>query len=247
MSLAQSILFLEASPANLSAVQANSEVCKTTATSGQRLLPLLQQRGPVGSLLKMLATSSQWYSTLYRLTWRCKATKSGRRYFQLAHSMRRTSASVLSSWPTPIANNATGGRGYQADGTPYPHRHTGSTLIDAVGKAWQTPLASDANGTRKADGKRGVGLNTQAMWATPTAHDAKNMSMPPTAALREDLTGDMMRCGQQGYLNPDWVEQLMGLPVGWTDIPTLPSKAKSKPYGKRPAPSRAASPSTHIA
>jgi len=150
------------------------------------------------------------------------------------------SANVPSSRPTPIANNAIGGRGYQADGTPYPHRHTGSTLIDAVGKAWQTPLASDANGIRKPDGKRGVGLNTQAMWATPTAHDAKNMSMPPTAALREDLIGDMMRSGQQGYLNPDWVEQLMGLPVGWTDVPILPSKGKRNTSGKRPAPSRAA-------
>lgn len=27
-----------------------------------------------------------------------------------------------------------------------------------------------------------------------------------------------MRQGQKGQLNPDWVECLMGFPIGWTDI-----------------------------
>jgi hypothetical protein len=31
----------------------------------------------------------------------------------------------------------------------------------------------------------------------------------------------------QGSLNPEWVEMLMGLPVGWTDINGQPSQDKN--------------------
>ena len=36
------------------------------------------------------------------------------------------------------------------------------------------------------------------------------------ANLEEEIAG---HCGKaQGKLNPDWVESLMGLPTGWTDL-----------------------------
>ncbi len=46
--------------------------------------------------------------------------------------------------------------------------------------SWQTPTTSDTNGVRKPDGKRGLGLNTQAQsaWPTPAARDGKGVSGP---------------------------------------------------------------------
>lgn len=46
--------------------------------------------------------------------------------------------------------------------------------------SWQTPTTSDTNGVRKPDGKRGLGLNTQAQsaWPTPAARDGKDGAAP---------------------------------------------------------------------
>ena len=87
------------------------------------------------------------------------------------------------------------------------------------------------------------------MYNTPTAQDAKNSTLPQSQVKRDSLVGDVMkemfatpqardyRTGQTsrwedknrnrnlndqcgGQLNPEWVEWLMGFPVGWTDIGT---------------------------
>jgi hypothetical protein len=34
----------------------------------------------------------------------------------------------------------------------------------------------------------------------------------------KNLHGEVQRSGQQGKLNPNWVEQLMGLSTGWTAL-----------------------------
>ena len=62
-------------------------------------------------------------------------------------------------------------------------------------------------------------------WATPRANkvhpiiteeNRAHLANRKKANLEEDVAG---HCGKAtGKLNPDWVEQLMGLPVGWTDL-----------------------------
>jgi len=56
----------------------------------------------------------------------------------------------------------------------------------------------------------------------PTTNDAKNASLPPSQAERDSLPGQMLRdnsvpTGGGMYLNPSFVEEMMGFPVGWTD------------------------------
>ena len=61
-------------------------------------------------------------------------------------------------------------------------------------------------------------------WATPRANkvhpviteqNRAHLANRKKSNLEEDIAG---HCGKAtGKLNPDWVEQLMGLPVGWTD------------------------------
>lgn len=68
------------------------------------------------------------------------------------------------------------------------------------------------------------GWTTQALWPTPGAGDNRDRghaNMPAIIRRREkgkQLNLSMTVSTERGALSPDWVEWLMGLPVGWTDI-----------------------------
>lgn len=113
-----------------------------------------------------------------------------------------SSATTSEMWPTPVADNAVGGRGRRLDGTPYPKRHVGTTLVDAIqpsvrGTLWQTPWAEGHDAGRhrgRADSLhsqvKGLGT-TGTLWPTPTATDAGtgrvNRSLSAGAAERPTL------------------------------------------------------------
>jgi len=56
---------------------------------------------------------------------------------------------------------------------------------------------------------------SQESWSTPQARDWKGAEGRAYKGQTKDLPA---QTESQGKLNPDWVEQLMGLPVGWTDL-----------------------------
>ena len=68
---------------------------------------------------------------------------------------------------------------------------------------------------------------SQESWPTPRANkvhpeitdqNREQLANRGKANLEEDVAG---HCGKAtGKLNPNWVEHLMGLPVGWTQLPT---------------------------
>ena len=65
-------------------------------------------------------------------------------------------------------------------------------------------------------------------WPTPTVcgnYNRKGAS--PTSG--DGLDTAVKACGSQGRLNPEWVECLMGFPIGWTD--GLPTEAKPNKSG----------------
>ena len=73
--------------------------------------------------------------------------------------------------------------------------------------------------------KRQVGLEHQArmvergLWPTPMASDGCKggpAQLPPSQMKRDNLAGYLLRNGERGQLNPEWVEWLMGFPAGWT-------------------------------
>jgi len=60
-------------------------------------------------------------------------------------------------------------------------------------------------------------------WATPTTHMAKEGGYPAeyernTPTLTAQATASENKPHSSGYLNPDWVEWLMGVPTEWTDL-----------------------------
>lgn len=111
-------------------------------------------------------------------------------------SVRRIEENDSSSWPTTTASDAkkSARHGYMLTG------HTGTTLLDAV-REYPTPTAS-SYGTSN-NGCPGDGREEYAMKGKPS------------------LTTMANRMG--GYLNPEWVETLMGFPIGWTDGPLDPA------------------------
>jgi hypothetical protein len=70
---------------------------------------------------------------------------------------------------------ASGGRTYQLAASAHRTKEIDSS-------SWLTPTTSDTNGVRKPDGKRGLGLNTQAQsaWPTPRVADTNNLNNSPT-------------------------------------------------------------------
>jgi hypothetical protein len=92
--LAQLTLSPEVFPASHSVQLGSDEARKMTAISGQKCFELYEKQLPAGSLVKTLAASllgtEAWSSMKCSLTWKPRATKSGRLLFQLSPSTLRT-------------------------------------------------------------------------------------------------------------------------------------------------------------
>ena len=172
--------------------------------SGLRWLESCGQPDHALSLWRMcLAATAAASSTQYEVTWTLKATPQHRFSFLLRYSARRTSDTGCLSWgywPTPSASD------------------TAERQIDAAN------IIHTKNGTlrhrNRAGGQTQIRLSQAVKWHTPAAQDSKNAMLPPSQAVRDTLPGDLLRNGEPvgAYLNPDWVETLMGLPPGWTSL-----------------------------
>ena len=82
------------------ALPGSSEARQMTVTSGRRCSALCKSSSRLGWLVRTCLTSQTFTSTRCYLIWRVRATKRGRLIFRLAPSMRGTSASERSFWPT---------------------------------------------------------------------------------------------------------------------------------------------------
>lgn len=135
-------------------------------------------------------------------TWKALVTQRRGEYSARLKSARLTRESGFTYWVTPTAT----------DGNPI-----------RGGDLYQTK-----NGTVRVKNKDGTtsqrGLIEQVMWPTPQASDNKNrghLGMPSVKRRKEkgkQLNLSMVASHVSGSLNPTWVEWLMGVPSGWTDL-----------------------------
>lgn len=120
-------------------------------------------------------------------------------------------------WTTPSASDSTMG------GT-ITEAMTGTSLAQQVNTPakWPTPTASDHTGPGHA-AQGGLNLRTAVQkWRTPSASvvDPKSTVVKLTGRKPSDpQVGLADQVG--GQLNPNWVEWLMGWPIGWTDLKPL--------------------------
>lgn len=171
----------EVAHASLSARQARALGLLTSGTFGQPSTTLLLSASLQSSLESRLqARLSTLGSTLYTLTWKPWVTPLGLSRFRLRASVRRISETGSSGWPTPQAQDGSGGG--QAKRAMGETRH-GSNLNDfAMLTGWPTPMARDhfpAHSERyiaekMAQGHGMANLNDRvqlAGWPTPVAND----------------------------------------------------------------------------
>lgn len=204
----------------------NEKGKRTTAISGQKSFDVWKSSSPLGSLARMCLGSSTWRSTKCALIWRVSATKSGQCVFRLVPLMPRTSDSGSGLWPTASAQMAGENEAFlislqTKDGeqwklgecayNPVTGQHVQKTLNRAV-KMWPTPhgMSQDWKSHGPSGNKLGNAVN-RAMWSTPKAQNAQSACPPGQGG-----TGWQEAVG--GSLNPDWVEWLMGFPIGWTAL-----------------------------
>ena len=128
-------------------------------------------------------------STLYRMTWKAKATPSGRWLFRLAASVPRTGGNGSTSWPTP--------QSAVIDAKPRPpitngHRKPSDPQIGLADVAqlspWLTPRADESGSDRKQSGKPNLQGQARSAWRTPSGSDGEGGPMDILLAQREGYT-----------------------------------------------------------
>ena len=196
-------------PANLSARQARALGLLTSGICGPTSFTSSRSATLQSSLENRLRAKTQSLgSTLYRLTWKAWALPSGRLLFRLRASVRRTSETERTGWPTPAARDW---KGANSEGNELTHN---SRPLNEVARlaGWGTPTANTPGGTpeqaiaRKQDadcGKVATCLVHQvqlAGWATPK-----------TSGIEDNLESFLARQARCKERHPD---KGMGMPLG---------------------------------
>ncbi len=181
-------------PVQVSQQRAKAKGLKTLATSG--LVGLASsasqdlQRSLENRLIRRLDSAG---STLFKQTWKRRATPLGRRYLEHTASALRTGDSAFTSLPTPQAHDTTTRGNTEADGHYFPHDLSNAVQLSAV----VSPQAGDADrggqANRYLEKHHAVRLNDQAMLsAVPspcTPNGGRSMSTEKMDATGKTVEG----------------------------------------------------------
>lgn len=210
------------SPASPSPRRENGRALKIPAIYGRKCAGLLPNCGPIGCLGKMLLASSIWGSTKRFLTWQKRDTLFSHSYFRLAVSAHGMSASELLSsrlmFPTPLASDK-------------------GTARDAA----SLDVYLSENGIFRKRNRNGaiwsLSLSAAVFYLTPAASEGYRSTLKPAAFRNSSPLANLSAqvilqeppLSEKAALNPDWVEWLMGFPLGWTDVSSGPESRKESP------------------
>lgn len=140
------------------------------------------------------------------------------------HRTKEKECGSLPNLPTPTAQSYGSNRGGAA-GRTGKVRHSLQSM--ASQNNWPTPRASDADRggrgellgkIRGTKGYRGIPTPTARDYKDGSAQSCKNV---PVNCLLGRHVHTMSNTQQTGSLNPNWVEWLMGWPIGWTESKPL--------------------------
>lgn len=165
---------------------------KTQGTYGHISEDMSGQLDLFGVSLRMSSVTPRWGYGESCPIWKQKVTDAYGEYSQRKKLARPIKEKESLSWPSPRAGNP----GSRKPGT-------GGKVLSEEAKRWGTPQASDhveGARTRVDSGQKCLGRDLNRL----NSHQDQ---------MKNNTNGK-----HQEQLNPDWVEQLMGLPIGWTDL-----------------------------
>jgi len=155
-------------------------------------------------------TESQ-FSSMSSEHWKDWVIEQRQEYSQRKKSAHLTKESESSSWPTATTRDWKDTNATVPPSRANPSKQTLGQRVAHVG------LQDQANPNKSG--------KSQESWPTPRANkvhpeitekNREHLANRKKANLEEDIAG---HCGKAtGKLNPNWVEHLMGLPAGWTDL-----------------------------
>ena len=197
---------LEATRANHLAQREGAREKKIPDTSGHTSEGTLIQLDLLNASLKTSKDTSRLDSPLSSAIWKKMVTTQRGEYSQRLKSAHLTNASGSTFWPTPVAQ----------DDNKSPEAHMRMKANMKGGPRYKpTSLQVMVKGIERG------------LWPTPSAHEARlgyqDRSDPTKKGTQESLTtvivnhaGGRKIC--TGHLNPTWVEWLMGVPTGLTEL-----------------------------
>ena len=152
------------------------------------------------------------FSSMSSESWKDWVTEQRQEFSQRVKSAHLTRESGSSSWPTATT------RDWKDTNATVPPSRANPSKQTLGQRVAHVSLQDQANPSTNGNSQGSQ------QWATPRANkvhpviteqNRAHLANRKKSNLEEDIAG---HCGKAtGKLNPDWVEQLMGLPVGWTD------------------------------
>ena len=158
------------------------------------------------------------FSSMSSASWKDWVTEQRQEYSVRVKSGPLIKENGCSSWPTPAA------RDYKGSYSPAALiRKDGKSRMDALPQvveydqtSWPTPTVAEGSkiGNQPNYGQKGLSNHPQIV-GLPDREKLNKSGKSPESV--ETIT-TTIKPRQIGKLNPAWVEQLMGLPTGWTDL-----------------------------
>ena len=230
----------EVFPVNRFQLPESEKEPKMTAICGPKCSELFGLFDPVGSWARtftgLLVGRTGWYSNRCALTWKRKATKSSRMYFQLAVSALHTKDTGHGLLPTA----QTQGLKMCENGKTkfYPLGLLPTPRTKDVGRG-SVKDAKYENGVFFRENKQGVRWGVQlpdliarGLLPTPMAGDYRSGMQNRAGGNHTQQLNDTVayHAGKTSQLNPLFVAEMMGFPADWTELPFRSGEQKaSKP------------------
>ena len=207
---------LEAIRVSPSQLQENEKEQKTHDTFGHLFGNISEQLDLLGSSLRTSKDTSALDCEKSLATWKASVTAQRGEYSQRVKLAHHTKEKESTSWATPRAADSAGGPRTLNDkgqriSVSDPTKTYGANLSDQV-RHWPTPSARDHKGAVSVDRthdklKQGQRAHMGTLDAYSVYHETYGLP---------DQAKTNTRGKPVGHLNPEWVEQLMGVPTGWT-------------------------------
>ena len=195
---------LAVTPASHSVQQESEKEQMTPDTCGLTSGDTLNQLDLFSASSRTSRDTSRLDSPQLSATWKKMVTQQRGEYSQRVKLAHPTSESESTSWPTPTVASAD---------KEVINSQNNNNLV-AYAKMFPTPAASDYKG------------------APSLAHVQERARLHTRGVRLPEHVSRLYNIEVRGNLNPEWVEWLMGVPTGWTDLDSWVTGLSHKPQQK---------------